>query len=153
MLFKAPLACEQAVYGSHILASANRRDFLMELAFQVIYISLVDTWVNRWSLVCQSLVTARCRKAQSVIKHILIFWSTNKRILYFPRKNYAILFILLGQALIFTTTLYIKLYRGSPKSGHAFKFVITYCSKCPKHKVFYSCMGQNHLKKYGISIG
>ena len=40
MLFKAPLACEQAVYSRHILASADHRDFLMELAFQVIYISL-----------------------------------------------------------------------------------------------------------------
>ena len=40
MLFKAALACEQAVYSRHILASANHRDFLMELAFQVIYISL-----------------------------------------------------------------------------------------------------------------
>ena len=40
MFFKAPLACEQAVYSRHILASANHRDFLMELAFQVIYISL-----------------------------------------------------------------------------------------------------------------
>ena len=40
MLFKAPLACEQAVYSRHKLASANHRDFLMELAFQVIYISL-----------------------------------------------------------------------------------------------------------------
>ena len=43
MLFKAPLACEQAVYSQYILASANHRDFLMELAFQVIYISLVKS--------------------------------------------------------------------------------------------------------------
>ena len=42
MLFKAVLACEQAVFSRHILASANHRDFLMELALQVIYISLVE---------------------------------------------------------------------------------------------------------------
>ena len=41
MLFKAALACKQAVYSRQILASTNHRDFLMELAFQVIYISLV----------------------------------------------------------------------------------------------------------------
>ena len=43
MFFKAPLACEQAVYSHLILASANHRDFLMELAFHVIYISLAPT--------------------------------------------------------------------------------------------------------------
>ena len=47
MLFKATLACEQAVYSRHILASANHRDFLMELAFQVIYISLVSAACKR----------------------------------------------------------------------------------------------------------
>ena len=40
MLFKAPLACEQAVYSRHILASANHRDFLMELNFKGVHLYL-----------------------------------------------------------------------------------------------------------------
>ena len=47
MLFKAPLACEQAVYSRHILASANHRDFLMEIALQVIYISLIQSDIDK----------------------------------------------------------------------------------------------------------
>ena len=46
MLFKAALACEQAVYSRHKLASANHRDFLMELAFQFIYISLFPAYTR-----------------------------------------------------------------------------------------------------------
>ena len=49
MLFKAskaPLACEQAVYSRHILASANHRLSLMQLSFQIIYSSPVHASVS-----------------------------------------------------------------------------------------------------------
>ena len=64
MLFKAALACEQAVFSRHKLASANHRDFLMELAFQVIYISLAEA--NLWRL------KTACSQANAALKSIAL---------------------------------------------------------------------------------
>ena len=77
MLFKAPLACEQAVYSRHILASANHRDFLMELAFQVIYISLCATRCRRIYDFAVPRFSHACTSVEFYGKYTKSYFNTN----------------------------------------------------------------------------
>ena len=77
MLFKAALACEQAVYSRHKLASANHRDFLMELAFQVIYIELATLGVRSTALPVE-LSSQQGLEANTSSKYINDLYSSKK---------------------------------------------------------------------------